>query len=571
MNSKKKRIHTALFLFFLAFAVNILIKYILFPSLTIKPEVFAESGTNFFINGYYNNIWTNIITVDAGYLPWMQRIIAVFATKVIQDISFYPYITQWSAIFFISLFSSIIVLPVFRRLIPFDSVRFLLAIGISMISDYELNSFINFVYFGSIFTFLMIFVNKEEMKTIYVLLLALLTGIIFCSKGVFVVFIPVYFLLFLFYLAKKEYRSVMYYSVSIFFGAIQILTMISHTTSSQSQSHGLFTLVLYVLKTFYYLLLTYRHVLIGTFTTDKGYLLGMIFVVIILFFGIKKIWNKKNNYLLTFILIGNILAFGSLFLTVVLVRSNTSVFTSPTSRSLSAQKSVSLPNSKTQNQQFTLQIDKSVFFVKHFANLRNMFVSNVIIFLAAVVIILTLFDKKSHQLLVLGIIIYSSGAFGQFSVEEPYRQQLQSFSQWQTYVALLKRPNYCIPLNHYPFIISKNCNYLFPLDPEKYIPSSKTVNQINLIKIDSKAKDWKIESVVIVNNNKQFTDKNTMLYAYDENGEILTKTKQLTPSDYNYVYFLFDIPRSGVSRLIWKDSNNKTIMVSPNILVFGTR
>src|SRR5436190_2047675 len=101
--------YSAWYFFFLAWLINIVIKCIQFPSLTVRPEVFAESGTNFFVNANYHPLWSNITATDAGYLPWTQRIIAVVAIKLFHAVSLYPYTTQWTAILFITFFCSLFI------------------------------------------------------------------------------------------------------------------------------------------------------------------------------------------------------------------------------------------------------------------------------------------------------------------------------------------------------------------------------------------------------------------------------------------------------------------------------
>ena len=556
--------HSVWYLVITSILINILTKCKLFPSLTIRPEVFAESGTNFFYHAYTHDLLTNLTATDAGYLPWIQRILAVSIVKGLHVVALYPSITQWIAIVSIALFSSLFILPVFRKIIASDLCRFFIALAISMVSDYELNAFINFIYFGSSYLFLIMFVEKERMRRSVVLLLGLVSGLIFCSKGAFIVFLPVYVAALIYHFLRKEKTSVLYYAVSTGFGLLQTAVLISNFSSQQSQvSKSLFAFIFYMLKALYYLVLTYRHVLVGSIMTDKGLAPSLLLVVVVLIFALHRIWQQKNTVLLVFFLVGNIIACSSLFLTVLLSRNNINVMPK------AATATISVPGiiSGSVSRPHILQIDKSIFFVKHFANLRNMFFSNMLIFLVSLSIILPLLPRKSYQLLALAIILYTSGAFAQTAVEEPYRSQSASYSQWRTYSHLLTRDAYCIPINPYPFLLRKNCNYLYPQPTGEYPYQSRGGRQIRLADLSRASDKWQVASFAFVSQQEKGLLDVTAIVRRKTG--IIERIRPITPAGYKYTYFLLSTPQT-IGSIELRDRQNNSIVVPPNIIVFGT-
>src|SRR5260221_12059054 len=107
--------HLDRYLFLLSIIILFILKCIQFPSLTYHAEMFAENGTNYFIHAYKDNLLTNLVTTDAGYLPLAQRLIAVILVKGFHIVAWYPFFSQIIAIIFIVFTSSLIVLNTFNK------------------------------------------------------------------------------------------------------------------------------------------------------------------------------------------------------------------------------------------------------------------------------------------------------------------------------------------------------------------------------------------------------------------------------------------------------------------------
>ena len=91
--------------FIFSILLIIILKCVEYPSQTYHAEIWAETGNNFLQNAVGKNVWQNIWTPDAGYLPWFQRSIAVFVVQGLHLIKEYALAVQLVSVFFIALFS----------------------------------------------------------------------------------------------------------------------------------------------------------------------------------------------------------------------------------------------------------------------------------------------------------------------------------------------------------------------------------------------------------------------------------------------------------------------------------
>jgi hypothetical protein len=561
--------HRQFFLFFLSVVIIAIAKCFQFPILTVNAEMFGENGTNFFFHAFEDPLLTNLFIPDAGYLPWTQRFITLILVKGFHIIQFYPYVSQAIAILFIAVTSSLINFDIFKKLSSSTLARFIIGIAIGLISDFELNVYMNFIYYGGLLLFFGIIINKEKLSKVVLFFTSVVTAIILLSKGQFMAFVPIYFLLAFWHGRKKEYKSFIYFLSAIGAGLLQFSVMSSNTPDGYGPK--LFLFPYYIVKSIYYLVLTYKHVFFGYVLKDGMMLISIGILFMLFIFALKTLISKKDKYTLYVFLAGNLIALCSLFITIVLysqtnpnVQKIAAVVTTASTITSATEKVTSEVYENAQN-------TKNIFEVKHHANARGLFISNVLIFLVGIFVLLTLFSKKRDKIFFLLIIFFTSGAFGQVKVEEMYMQKSQSYSLWSTYYPLLQNERYCIPVNNYPFLIKKNCDYLLlKKENGSFVPTLKEPS-ILLSKFSPLAVNWEIQAVMFVNKPTQFTDTSVRtLLAYDNNEEIIGKAKQLGPTNYEYVYFLFDKPVSSVEKLAFKTLEGKDVIVSPNIIVFGT-
>lgn len=561
--------YTQLFFFFLSIVIILIAKCIQFPILTIHAEMFGENGSNFFLHAFQDSFTKNLFITDAGYLPLTQRFITLFLVKGLHIIYFYPFVSQWIAMLFIAVTSSLINFDIFKKLSPSVFIRFIVGISIALISDFELNAYMNFIYYGGIILFLGIIIDKEKLSKPLLFLASIFTALIIMSKGQFVSFIPIYFLLVIWYFRKKLYNSFIYFSTALVAGVIQF-SIISSNVPKGDSAPKLFLLPYYLIKSVYYLVLTYRHVFFGYVTKEPVNIFSIGLLIIFFTFAIKTLISKKDKYTLYVFLAGNFIAVCSLFLTILLYSQTNPVVKNLTT-TLTHTSNVVTATTKATNEVYdNSQNTKNIFDVKHHANARGLFVSNILIFFVGIFVLLKMFPKERDQIFFLLLIVFTSGAFGQLQAEQMYMEKSTSYSQWEIYYRLLQNKQYCIPVNNYPFLLNKNCNYLLSRkDANSPTPAKQEVN-ILLASFTSLAKDWNIQAVVLRNKSKQFKTVPYTLFAYGANDELIGEAKLLSPNDYEYLYYLFDKPVSGVKSLSFESSEGKSVIVFPDITVFGT-
>ena len=134
--------------FFLSLILYPIFMVIMEPNWLFSGEMWAEGATNYFYNSVNKDFWEMFFSTDAGYWAFVQRIIAAIAVILGLHISIVPYFYTWSAILLTPFFIAPICLPAFRKLISSDFLRFLLAISLLLIIDFETAVFINFTYYA---------------------------------------------------------------------------------------------------------------------------------------------------------------------------------------------------------------------------------------------------------------------------------------------------------------------------------------------------------------------------------------------------------------------------------------
>ena len=117
----------------------------------LSGEMFAEMGTNYFPNANDPSLYENLFATDAGYIPLPPRMIALLGSLLNLPASIIPYFYSGSAIVLAAVMVSTFCLRPFRILIQNDALRFLTAITIAMVADFQTRTFINFSYFSAFF------------------------------------------------------------------------------------------------------------------------------------------------------------------------------------------------------------------------------------------------------------------------------------------------------------------------------------------------------------------------------------------------------------------------------------
>jgi hypothetical protein len=121
------------------------------PGWVLGGEMWAEMATNYFPNANSPSYFLKLFATDAGYIPAPQRLIALVGNLLNLPASAIPYFYTWSAIFLTGMMIGAFCLAQFRILVKNDALRFLTAIAILVIADFETRTFINFTYFAAFF------------------------------------------------------------------------------------------------------------------------------------------------------------------------------------------------------------------------------------------------------------------------------------------------------------------------------------------------------------------------------------------------------------------------------------
>lgn len=117
----------------------------------LSGAMYAEMGTNYFPKANDPSLYENLFATDAGYIPLPPRMIALLGSLLNLPASIIPYFYSGSAIALAAVMVSTFCLRPFRILIQNDALRFLTAITIAMVADFETRTFINFSYFSAFF------------------------------------------------------------------------------------------------------------------------------------------------------------------------------------------------------------------------------------------------------------------------------------------------------------------------------------------------------------------------------------------------------------------------------------
>lgn len=121
------------------------------PEWVLRGEMWAEMASNYFLNAKANSYVVRLFAADAGYVPLPQRLIALTGGILNLPAAAIPYFYTWSAILITGALVGSFCLRPFRVLVQSDWLRFLVAISILLVADFETRTFINFTYFVAFF------------------------------------------------------------------------------------------------------------------------------------------------------------------------------------------------------------------------------------------------------------------------------------------------------------------------------------------------------------------------------------------------------------------------------------
>jgi len=114
-------------------------------------EMWAEMATNYYPNAASPSLAVKLFSTDAGYIPLPQRILAIAGHALHFPAAAIPYFYTWIAILLTAAMVGAFCLAPFRPLVKNDFLRFLAAVSVLLVADFESRTFINFTYFAAFF------------------------------------------------------------------------------------------------------------------------------------------------------------------------------------------------------------------------------------------------------------------------------------------------------------------------------------------------------------------------------------------------------------------------------------
>lgn len=121
------------------------------PDWILSGEMYAEMATNYFRYAQSPDLLVKLFALDAGYIPLPQRLTAAVVNLLGFKAAAVPYIYTWLAILLPAFMVGIFCSPVFRPLVRSDAARFVIALIVLAVADFETRTFVNFTYFGIFF------------------------------------------------------------------------------------------------------------------------------------------------------------------------------------------------------------------------------------------------------------------------------------------------------------------------------------------------------------------------------------------------------------------------------------
>jgi hypothetical protein len=421
-------------IYFSVVAVIFFVINVKVPTFSFYSEPFAETATNFFDNGFKINILRSIFIQDAGYWPLFQRVVSLVVIKLFGFLG--PVITiflmQNFAIIIISLIVSCFSLNIYRK---YGDLwfRFVISIllGTLKIGTYiDTHAFINFSYYGIVGLILIVLLDFDKLtKKTYFILIGL-TVFLTISKSHFIVLLPIVFLILIVLWKRLSKRYKLFLSVVGICNLLQLIFMIGHfkiwNGNVDNRSLTLFEklniAIHQVIEQFIFIF--YPNLSSNSVNLNITFAVLFFFLIIVSINLLYKNRNRENFLVIIMIL----LIFG---VSIFNVLSRTWIYDA-----------------------FWMDT------VGAYSNRHSFFI---IIFLIFIFILLLYNFRKSSSFemkkyneitfLILGLFLFIRFSVFDMSYVIGYKE---SFSDWRIYSKFLKEKSYMIPIEPYPWTMSKN-------------------------------------------------------------------------------------------------------------------
>lgn len=444
-------------LFILSFLIIFISIFFKFPSNGMDAEFFAEAGANFFYHAKFSPLTQTFLTPEAGYLPLLQRVIAFFVVTLGGAVIYVPLIFQIFAASGIAFFCSFINLNSFKSLISSPFLRFFLGLTLAFFPNFEMYPFINFIYFGFTFLFLLSFYEFRNKSYFTAFFWGLLGLLLIGSKALLLCIAPYFGLLLLFAIYKnKKKNALVYFMITIgaLIQSIFCLYVLVFQSSGVQASRQKNLLQLLSMTFDLYIGVSVEDFM-GFFYYFPNFLVIKIAIFFFTFLLIPIYFYRKNKKQLAFGIFGlqltsiiSLLLFLGLAPVELYPKLRTSEFSNPP------------------------------FF-------RWYFVAHHSLILTVFIVIGDLRSKLIQVILIIMFLYFYPGYKLFLEQEDIYKNKFFSHSQWNTFIPLLNEDAFCIPVNPDPWLIQHNCEISESLE-------ERTVLAIKVDKFNSGVKPEKL-------------------------------------------------------------------------------
>lgn len=196
----------------LSMCANFLCISIFIPNWIEVPQI-AENSLNFYYLTETNSLIDGLFKADAGYLPLLQRLIAVIWIKGFHLGTNALYMMQITGVILDCFFSASICLFLFRKIATWEN-RFCLSLAVmAMFVNSTVSTYFNFVYLGYLFLIILLISDLSILKKYQFVILVTFSAIICLSKGLYVVFFPAGVIFLLFFSGRMDMRKIIYISI----------------------------------------------------------------------------------------------------------------------------------------------------------------------------------------------------------------------------------------------------------------------------------------------------------------------------------------------------------------------
>lgn len=418
--------------------------YSRFPLYFTNPEIYAEQGTNFIFNNLAHPFITTIFMDEFSYWPLYQRLSA-YAFEWLGVIGPINYAMGYFTIVMSIIFISSINFSVFDEVLNKET-RLLITFMLAMapFTTFEEFTFINHIYFAIIPLVFLNFVNKEKMRNRNLVLLTIASIVLILSKALFLILLPVYLILFIRSWRNKQKKDAAY-SIAMSGALIaQLIYMFFHQNQFvvkdaflERKIYTLFGIPNSLLETFYRMF--------ESFGGLASIVVGLVTVVLICITIYNNYKRDKNKLKITRIFI--YIAIANIVFTWISYGYGSNIFN------------------------------------------RHHLISNIflrIMVIMAIYELVVLINKKMKMKIGQKFVNYTAIATISLYVaiqvigtnySNPYNLEDLGASDWGSYNSVINNAEYLIPINPYPWVMTKN---VYEVDSSKYALTSEGINLPNI-------------------------------------------------------------------------------------------